>query len=197
MKIGYARVSTDEQNLNLQKDALRRAGCTVIYTDQGVSGATFTRPGLDRALGRLKAGNTLVVWRLDRLGRSLSKLVDLITYLDQRSVKFESVTEAISTESSGGLLLFHMMAALAQFERSLISERTKAGLQAARSRGKVLGRKPALTASQQRTALRLLDKLPLTEVAVRFKVHPRTIRRLRQTHNRKQTIDRTSPPANA
>lgn len=182
MKIGYARVSTHEQNLALQKDALRRAGCRVIYTDQGLSGAGFNRPGLDQALKHAQSGSTLVVWRLDRLGRSLPKLVDLIAHLERRKVKFESVTEAISTESSGGLLVFHMMAALAQFERSLISERTRAGMAAARARGIKLGRKPVLSASQERQALRLLETRSLSAVAERFLVHPRTLRRLRERH---------------
>ncbi|WAG17946.1 recombinase family protein (plasmid) [Burkholderia gladioli] len=182
MKIGYARVSTQEQNLALQKDALRRAGCKTIYTDQGISGSEFNRPGLERALKHLDAGGTLVVWRLDRLGRSLSKLVDLIAHLDRRQIQFESVTEAISTNSSGGLLVFHMMAALAQFERALISERTRAGMAAAKARGTKLGRKPALTASQERQALALLKTQSFTTVAQRFQVHPRTLRRLLDRH---------------
>lgn len=186
MKIGYARVSTQEQNLALQKDALRRAGCRTIYTDQGMSGSGFSRPGLDRALQHLQAGSTLVVWRLDRLGRSLAKLVDLVSHLERRKVNFESVTEAISTDSSGGLLVFHMMAALAQFERALISERTRAGMEAARARGTKLGRKPALTTAQERQALRLLKTHSVTEVAERFQVHPRTLRRLRARHRMAQ-----------
>ncbi|MEK7934859.1 recombinase family protein [Burkholderia contaminans] len=179
MKIGYARVSTDEQNLDLQKDALRRAGCKVVFCDQGVSGTTFHRPGLERALRRLKNGGVLVVWRLDRLGRSLGKLVDLVAYLEQQNVKFESLTENISTDSSSGTLLFHMMAAMAQFERNLISERTKAGIQAAKARGKRLGRKPALTVSQQKQALALMSTQPITAVAQRFGVNPRTLVRMR------------------
>ncbi|HDR9879690.1 TPA: recombinase family protein [Burkholderia cenocepacia] len=187
MKIGYARVSTQEQNLALQKDALRRAGCEIIYTDQGLSGSGFSRPGLDQALKHLKAGSTLVVWRLDRLGRSLSKLVDLISYLERHKIKFASITEAISTDSSGGMLVFHMMAALAQFERALISERTRAGMAAARARGTKLGRKPALTESQERQALRLLETHSVTSVAERFHVHPRTLRRLCVRHQAAQT----------
>lgn len=133
MNIGYARVSTDEQSLELQLDALKRAGCNKIYTDQGVSGADFSRPGLDAALARAAAGDTLIVWRLDRLGRSLSKLVDLGTHLEKRGVQFSSIMESINTNSSGGVLIFHLMAALAQFERSPISERTRAGMAAARA----------------------------------------------------------------
>ncbi|MGK8200703.1 recombinase family protein [Burkholderia cepacia] len=180
MKIGYARVSTDEQHLGLQEDALTLAQCRFIETDRGISGADFNRPGLDKALRRLKTGDTFVVWRLDRLGRSLPKLVDLVTSLEKRGIRFESITEAISTESPGGTLIFHMMAALAQFERSLISERTKAGMAAARQRGMVLGRRHALTARQRLQALELLETLPAAEVAKQFNVHPRTLRRLKQ-----------------
>ncbi|KVD59170.1 DNA resolvase [Burkholderia ubonensis] len=178
MKIGYARVSTEEQNLQLQIDALSQAGCATIFSDQGISGTDFSRPGLDAALAKLSAGDSLVVWRLDRLGRSLSKLVDLVNHLAAKRVDFVSIMEAINTTSSGGLLIFHMMAALAEFERSLISERTRAGLAAARARGKQLGRKRTLTPQQERQAVRLVKTHSLSEVAARFKVHPRTLRRL-------------------
>ncbi|WP_175887303.1 recombinase family protein [Burkholderia contaminans] len=180
MKIGYARVSTEEQNLGLQEDALSLAGCRFVEADKGISGADFNRPGLDKALRRLKRGDTFVVWRLDRLGRSLPKLVDLVTSLEKRGIRFESVTEAISTASPGGTLIFHMMAALAQFERSLISERTKAGMAAAKQRGTILGRKRALTAPQRTQALKLLETHSPAEVAKQFHVHPRTLRRLKQ-----------------
>ncbi|MDN7592150.1 recombinase family protein [Burkholderia seminalis] len=179
MKIGYARVSTHEQNLALQIDALRLAGCRTIFTDQGKSGSGFSRPGLDQALQHLRPGGTLVVWRLDRLGRSLPKLVDLVAYLGRHNFKFESLAEAISTDSSCGMLVFHMMGALAQFERALISERTRAGMAAARARGVKLGRRPALTPSQERNALRLLTTNSVVEVAKQLNVHPRTVRRLR------------------
>ncbi|WP_186053792.1 recombinase family protein [Burkholderia gladioli] len=179
MKIGYARVSTDEQTLALQYDALERVGCTKIFTDHGVSGATFSRHGLDQALAHLERGNTLVVWRLDRLGRSLRKLVDMIEYLQRYGIRFESITEAIHTETSSGMLVFHMMAALAQFERTLISERTRAGMAAARARGKTLGRKPRLSLCQQDAALKLMESHSTVCVAERFGVHPRTLRRLR------------------
>ncbi|KVQ15062.1 DNA resolvase [Burkholderia ubonensis] len=178
MIIGYARVSTDEQNLDLQIDSLKRAGCEKIFADQGISGSSFSRPGLDAALAHISSGDLLVVWRLDRLGRSLGKLIDLITHLDQRDVQFSSIMESINTNSSGGVLVFHMMAALAQFERSLISERTRAGLAAARERGTKLGRKSALTEAQQKQALQLLKGKSITEVAATFKVHPRTLRRM-------------------
>ncbi|KVU31154.1 hypothetical protein WK66_05685 [Burkholderia ubonensis] len=181
-KIGYARVSTEEQNLALQRDALKRAGCELIFTDRGISGVDFSRPGLDRALSRLRAGDILVVWRLDRLGRAISKLLELVEFLERRHVHFESLTEAISTQSCGGTLVFHMMAALAQFERSLISERTRAGMAAARARGKTLGRKPALSERQRIQALELMRTESLVRIAERFNVHPRTLRRLQLAH---------------
>ncbi|HDR8861726.1 TPA: recombinase family protein [Burkholderia territorii] len=177
MIVGYARVSTDEQNLQLQIDALKKAGCDKIFSDQGVSGADFYRPGLDAALTHLSAGDLLMVWRLDRLGRSLGKLVDLITHLEGREIQFGSVMESINTKSSGGLLIFHMMAALAQFERSLISERTRAGMAAARARGQTLGRKRALDAKQRCEAIDLLKDHSIADVARRFGIHPRTLKR--------------------
>ncbi|KVW83266.1 recombinase family protein [Burkholderia ubonensis] len=178
MQIGYARVSTDEQTLDLQLDALRHAGCELIFTDQGISGADFSRPGLDAALKRLRTGDSLVVWRLDRLGRSLSKLIDLVNFLGRREVNFISVMELINTTSPGGVLIFHVMAALAEFERSLISERTRAGMRAAQARGVRLGRKQALAPAQRDQALQLVKTLPLFEVAARFKIHPRTLKRM-------------------
>ena len=143
MQIGYARVSTDEQTLNLQLDALKAAGCERVFTDR-VSGAKAERPGLQQALDQLRAGDTLVVWRLDRLGRSLRHLIETVTNLEQRGVGFKSLTEAIDTTSSGGKLVFHIFGALAEFERDLIRERTQAGLSAARARGRVGGRPKAL-----------------------------------------------------
>ena len=181
-RIGYARVSTEEQNLRLQIDALNASGCEEIFTDQGVSGADFYRDGLDAALERLKPGDVLVVWRLDRLGRSLARLVDLITFLARRKVDFISVMESINTQSPGGVLVFHMMAALAEFERSVISERTRAGLAAARAQGSQLGRRRALSPTQRKQALKLLASQSITEVARRFGVHPRTIRRMLNAH---------------
>jgi DNA invertase Pin-like site-specific DNA recombinase len=135
MLIGYARVSTSDQKLNLQRDALKAAGCTRIFVDRGVSGATNQRPGLARALAFLKPGYTLIVWKLDRLGRSLAHLVHTIAELGERGVNFRSLSDPIATESAGGRLILHIMAALAEFERSLNSERTRAGLEAAKRRG--------------------------------------------------------------
>jgi DNA invertase Pin-like site-specific DNA recombinase len=139
MQFGYARVSTDDQTLDLQLDALTKAGCDRIFRDT-FSGATAERPGLREGLDHLRAGDTLVVWRLDRLGRSLRHLIDTMTTLEQRGIGFRSLTESIDTTTSGGKLIFHIFGALAEFERDLIRERTHAGLVAARSRGRTGGR---------------------------------------------------------
>ncbi|ORT79643.1 DNA resolvase [Burkholderia puraquae] len=179
MNIGYARVSTEEQNLGLQIDALRSAGCHRIFTDRGVSGAEFSRPGLDAVLAQMNVGDTLVVWRLDRLGRSLGKLIELVAILEKHNVHLHSITEAINTNSAGGVLIFHMMGALAQFERSLISERTRAGMNAARTRGSQIGRRRALSQEQRKEAMNMLKCHPITEVARHFGVHPRTVSRIK------------------
>ncbi len=142
--VGYARVSTADQNLDLQVDALDRAGCVRAFTDTA-SGSLAERPQLDAALDYLRRGDTLVVWRLDRLGRSLRHLVETVTALQERGVGFRSIQESIDTTTSGGRLVFHVFCALAEFERDLIRERTHAGLAAARARGRLGGRKPALT----------------------------------------------------
>jgi DNA invertase Pin-like site-specific DNA recombinase len=139
MLIGYSRVSTDDQTVALQQDALTAAGCAKIFTDT-ISGATAQRPGLAEALAYARAGDTLVVWRLDRLGRSLPHLIETVTDLADRGVGFRSLTESIDTTSSGGKLVFHIFGALAEFERDLIRERTRAGLAAARTRGRTGGR---------------------------------------------------------
>jgi DNA invertase Pin-like site-specific DNA recombinase len=139
MNIGYARVSTQDQTLDLQKDALEKIGCSQIFTDT-ISGATTVRQGLDAALSYVREGDTLVVWRLDRLGRSLKHLIETITNLNNRKIGFKSITENIDTTTSGGKLIFHIFGALAEFERDIIRERTNAGLQAARARGRLGGR---------------------------------------------------------
>jgi DNA invertase Pin-like site-specific DNA recombinase len=154
MLIGYARVSTDDQNLDLQRDALEKAGCEQIYTDR-VSGTKAERKGLTEALSHLRASDTLVVWRLDRLGRSLRHLIDTVTDLQERGIGFKSLQESIDTTTSGGKLVFHIFGALAEFEREIIRERTKAGLTAARARGKSGGRPKALTDKQ----VQMLNKL--------------------------------------
>lgn len=187
-KIGYARVSTHEQHLDLQLKALRTAGCSDIFCDRGISGAEFDRPGLSDALQIAGRGDMLVVWRLDRLGRSLVDLVNLVNDLGRRGVEFRSLTEAIDTSSSGGRLTFHLMAAMAEFERAIISERTRAGMDAARARGRRIGRKPALTPAERIAARsRLLEPgIKLPDVAAGFGVHPRTLARVLREH---ETID--------
>jgi len=139
MLIGYARVSTQDQTLDLQTDALTRAGCEKIFTDT-TSGSKSDRPGLQDAMDHLRAGDTLVVWRLDRLGRTLKHLIALITDLSEKGIGFKSLQESIDTTTSGGKLIFHIFGALAEFEREIIKERTNAGLQAARARGRFGGR---------------------------------------------------------
>lgn len=153
MTIGYARVSTQEQTFDLQRDALTGAGCDKIFTDT-MSGAKAERPGLQEALAFMRPGDVLVVWKLDRLGRSLKNLVELVTDFDARGVGFRSVTESIDTTTSGGKLIFHIFGALAEFERNLIRERTQAGLAAARARGRKGGR-PRVTALNNEKKLAL------------------------------------------
>lgn len=179
MKVGYARVSKEEQNLEPQLLALRQVGCDVIYSDHGVSGALFARDGLARAMRKVRKGDTLVVWKLDRLGRSLSGLVKVINSLGARGGHFISLSESINTGTAGGMLLFHLMAALAEFERALISERTKAGLAAAKDRGRQLGRPQALSHSQQLALAQSASdgRIDLQGLAAQFQVHPRTLRR--------------------
>ncbi len=143
MLVGYARVSTQEQTLHLQQDALTRAGCERSFTDT-VSGTKAERPGLAQALEFVRSGDTLVVWRLDRLGRSLPHLITTVTQLAERGIGFRSLTEQIDTTSSNGRLIFNIFGALAEFERDLIRERTQAGLAAARARGRTGGRPRAL-----------------------------------------------------
>jgi DNA invertase Pin-like site-specific DNA recombinase len=152
MKVGYARASTDDQKPALQIDALRKAGCKTIFTDKGVSGAAIKRPQLDRCLKALNPGDVLVVWKLDRLGRSLAHLLELADELRARGIGFASLSEHIDTTTPQGTLVFHLMGALAQFERSLITERTAAGRAAARKRGVRFGRPSKLSPQQARHA---------------------------------------------
>lgn len=162
-RIGYARVSTDDQNLDLQRDALTRSGCVTIY-EETASGKSATRIELAHCRKALRSGDTLVVWRLDRLGRSLSDLVKIIGDLEREGITFESLSEKIDTGSASGRLQFHVFAALAEFERNLIRERTLAGLSAARARGRVGGRKLKLNEKQIREI-----KLLLADPAARVK----------------------------
>ncbi|WP_422388155.1 recombinase family protein [Burkholderia gladioli] len=177
MRIGYARVSTDEQCLDLQLRGLRMAGCDEIVTDHGLSGLRHDRPGLIQLLDRVSSGDTIVVWRLDRLGRSLSQLVQLMEALRQRGVHFSSTTEMIDTGSPTGMFIFHMIAALAEFERALISERTRAGMAAARERGSKVGRPPVLSEKQLEEACELLQNHTLKEVARHFMIDAGTLRK--------------------
>src|ERR1035441_331908 len=157
MKYGYARVSTDDQNPALQIAALKRDGCKRIFKDEGISGATTKRPALLRCLKTLKHGDSLTVWKLDPLGRSLRDLITMLDDLKQRGVKFRSITEAIDTQTPAGRAMWQMVGLMAEFEYSLISERTKAGIVAARARGVKFGRKPKLTPQQITHARKLID----------------------------------------
>ena len=155
MLIGYARVSTEDQNPDLQLRALKAAGCEQVFEDR-VSGSLVRRPGLDQALAVVGQGDVLAVWRLDRLGRSLPHLIELIRDLGERGAGFRSLSENIDTTTASGRLVFHMMGALAEFERSLIQERTKAGVRAARARGVRVGRRRALSPAQIAHARQLI-----------------------------------------
>lgn len=157
MKYGYARVSTDDQKADLQIAALKKVDCDFIFTDIA-TGASSRRPELTRCLASLRAGDTLIVWKLDRLGRSLSHLVAVLAELQGRGVAFLSLTEAIDTASAAGRLMGHILGALAEFERALIVERTQAGLKAAKNRGTKLGRKPSLSDDQRKHARELINK---------------------------------------
>lgn len=156
MLIGYARVSTQEQNLDLQKDALLHAGCKRIFTDVA-SGAKSSRTGLDEAIDFLREGDTLVVWKLDRLGRSLKHLIDLVNSLNEKNINFRSLQENIDTTTSAGKLIFHVFGALAEFEREIIRERTQAGLSAARARGRHGGRPKSMDEKKIAIAKTLMD----------------------------------------
>src|SRR6202790_3780795 len=158
MKYGYARVSTDDQTPALQLAALKKAGCKTIFKDDGVSGATTKRPALLRCLKKLEHGDTLVVWKLDRLGRSLRDLITMLDDLKRRGVKFRSLTEAIDTETPTGRAMGQMIGLMAELERSLIGERTRAGVKAAKRRGVKFGRKAKLKAEQIEHARKLIDK---------------------------------------
>lgn len=153
--VGYARVSTDDQNVDAQTDALLNAGCGEIFTDK-VSGAAISRPGLDRAVKTLRAGDTLVVVRLDRLGRSMLHLVQTVHELQERGIGFRSLSESIDTTSAAGKLVLHIFAGLADFERELIRERTRDALQAKKRRGERIGRRPALSPSRLLAAREML-----------------------------------------
>ncbi len=158
MKIGYARVSTADQNLDLQMDALQAAGCEKIFSDRGVSGAKTERPGLDKALDQIRRGDILVIWKLDRLGRSLSHLLSIVEDLKHKGVDFASVQDGFDTSSASGKMVFSVIGAMAEYERNLMRERTMAGLAAARSRGRMGGRPKSLDKSQVKVAITLANE---------------------------------------
>lgn len=178
MLIGYARVSTQDQNPQLQLDALKGAGCEKIYVEKA-SGAQRDRPELIAALEFMREGDSLVVWKLDRLARSLKQLIETVEGLEGRKIGFRSLTEAIDTTSAGGKLVFHIFAALAEFERGIIRERTRAGLESARARGKVGGRPRSLGAEEIRQAKALLTdpEIRVEDVAKRLGVSEATLYR--------------------
>jgi DNA invertase Pin-like site-specific DNA recombinase len=165
MLIGYARVSTQDQNLELQREALAKAGCQKVFEDK-VSGTRADRPGLGKTLEMLREGDTLVVWKLDRLGRSVKQLVELVSALHKQNVQFKSLTDSIDTGTPSGRFFFHVMASLAQMERELVVERTRAGLEVARALGRTGGRKRSMTDSKIASAKRLLASgVPPRDVA--------------------------------
>ncbi len=178
MLVGYARVSTQEQDLALQLDALTAAGCAKVYEEKA-SGAQRERPELKAALGYMRQGDTLVVWKLDRLARSLKQLIETVETMGEQGIGLRSLTEAIDTTTPGGRLVFHLFAALAEFERGVIRERTLAGLQAARARGRTGGRPPALKPKDIAAAKALLKdpEITVAEVARRLGVVPSTLYR--------------------
>lgn len=169
MKLGYARVSTQDQSLDLQIDALELYGCTKVFTDK-VSGKTVSREGLDQTLEFLREGDTLAVWKLDRLGRSLPHLIEVVTSLKERGINFVSLQENIDTSSAVGNLIFHIFCSLAQFERELTRERVIAGLNAARARGKSGGRPKALTTDQIKQLLKIGESraIPITDLCEQY-----------------------------
>jgi DNA invertase Pin-like site-specific DNA recombinase len=170
MLIGYARVSTTDQTLALQEDALRAVGCTKVFTDV-ISGAATERPGLAQALDYARPGDVLVVWKLDRLGRSLAHLIQIVQTLQAQGIEFRSLQEQMDTTTPGGQLIFHIFGALAEFERALIRERTRAGLAAARARGRHGGRPRKLTPDTVRLAQQMLVTPGTTVAAVAAALH--------------------------
>jgi DNA invertase Pin-like site-specific DNA recombinase len=178
MLLGYARVSTEDQNLTAQLDALAAAGAGRVFADR-ISGSLRARPELDRMLDQLRAGDVVVVTRYDRLARSLRDLLDIVQTIQSCGAEFRSLAEDIDTTTPAGRLVFHVFASIAQFERERISERTREGLEAARRRGRVGGRPPALSPAQKAEVRRMRDEelRPLAEIAQLFRVSTKTIRR--------------------
>lgn len=176
MKIGYARISTKDQKLDLQTDALKSAGCEKIFADS-TSGAKSVRPGLDEALNFARKKDVIVVWKLDRLGRGLKRLIQTVNELSEREVGFESIEEKLDTMTASGKLLFHIFGALAEFERELIRERTNAGLKAARARGRNGGRPKSLSAADEKMVKKLMDDktIPIKDVCKQFQISRSTL----------------------
>lgn len=194
MLIGYARVSTSDQNVDLQLDDLKKAGCDKIFTDK-ISGAKQLRPGLENAFHSLKEGDTLVVWKLDRLGRSLKHLIEIVTQLKDNGIGFKSLRENLDTTTSTGKLIFHFFASLAEFEKDLILERTKAGLKAARARGRLGGRPKKLDDSKLALALKMMQdvSIPVKKVYETLNVSKSTLYRyLRSKEALKLKSEKTS-----
>jgi DNA invertase Pin-like site-specific DNA recombinase len=181
--VGYARVSTTDQRLDLQTDALQKAGCARQYHDT-LSGAKADRPGLRDMLDYVREGDTVAVWKLDRLGRSLQDLIALVNTLEQKGVGFKSLSENVDTTTPGGKLTFHLFGALAEFERSIIRERTHAGLAAARARGRKGGRKKKLTGKRLEMAMNMMGDRNnrVIDIAELYKVHPSLLYRLHKQH---------------
>ena len=176
MLFGYARVSTLEQNLDLQKDDLEKAGCEEVIVDK-VSGTVANRPGLNQLKSVLRKGDTVMVWRLDRLGRSLRDLIEWVNYFDEKEVAFRSLKESLDTATSSGKLVFHIFGALAEFERNLIRERTSAGLAAARARGRLGGAKNKLSEKQSKHLIELYQskKHPVKDICELFQISKPTL----------------------
>ena len=178
MKYGYARVSTEDQDPAMQIAALKKAGCDKIFKDEGISGSATKRPAFERLLRQLRAGDTVTIWKLDRMGRNLRDLVNIMHGFGQGSIQFRSLTEEINTKTLGGTLLFHFIGAVAQYEHGLIRERTRTGIRAAKARGVRFGRKPKLSKQQVAHAIKLIDAGDrATDIADSFNVSRATLYR--------------------
>lgn len=188
MFVGYARVSTEDQHLHLQTDALKKAGCDKVFTDE-MSGAKSERPGLTEALTFLRQGDTLVVWRLDRLGRSLKDLLERVEDLKKRQIEFRSLTENIDTSSSGGRFIFYVFSALAEFERDLIRERTLAGLKAGRARGRFGGRPSKMMDKDIEVAAKLMadPDMSITDICRTLRISRTTLYRYVGPHGERRS----------
>lgn len=178
-RLGYARVSTKDQKLRMQREALKAVACDEVFEDHGVSGAKGSRPGLDALLAELRPGDSVIVFKLDRLGRSVLHLADLLVRFQDMGVHFVSLSEGINTTTPGGKLVFHIFSAVAEFTREIIVENTTAGLDAARANGKTLGRPRKMSIEDVMAAHSLISqgKLTIGEYARRKGVHPRTVTR--------------------